>query len=109
MIEVDGEIHNSEQSQAHDEQRSKILHSYGLQVIRVTNAEVMGDFDRACGKIWAIAEEIPLTPLGRGDRKGREGFGGQEEGIAEPTEGIKNHNKPILKKTPSHVPPSQGG
>ena len=65
VIEVDGEIHDSEQSQARDDLRSKILHSYGLQVVRVTNAEVMGDFGRACERIRAIAEEIPLTPLGR--------------------------------------------
>jgi very-short-patch-repair endonuclease len=33
VIEVDGEIHNLEQSQVRDDMRSKILHSYGLQVV----------------------------------------------------------------------------
>ena len=102
VIEVDGEIHDSEQSQARDDLRSKILHGYGLQVVRVTNAEVMGDFGRACERIQAIAEEIPLTPLGRGDRKGREGIGGEKEGI-------KKAKETISPPTPSHVPPSQGG
>ncbi|MEB3293151.1 MAG: endonuclease domain-containing protein [Synechococcales bacterium] len=54
VIEVDGEVHDSEQSQAYDEERSKILQSYGLTVLRVRNAEVMEEFDRVCEKIGAF-------------------------------------------------------
>ena len=56
VIEVDGEVHESEQSQVYDEIRSKILHSYGLQILRVTNAEVLGDFDRVCERIAFVEE-----------------------------------------------------
>ncbi len=56
VIEVDGEIHDSEQSQARDEQRSKILQSYGLTVLRIKNAEVMGEFDRVCETIAAFLD-----------------------------------------------------
>ncbi|MEB3293359.1 MAG: endonuclease domain-containing protein [Synechococcales bacterium] len=56
VIEVDGEVHDSEQSQAYDEERSKILQSYGLIVLRVKNVEVMEEFDRVCAKIEAFLE-----------------------------------------------------
>ena len=73
VIEVDGEIHESEQSQVYDEGRSKILHSYGLTVLRVTNAEVMGEFDRVCEKIGAFVDlgllrrPDPPSPLEKGE------------------------------------------
>jgi very-short-patch-repair endonuclease len=71
VIEVDGEIHNSEQSQVYDDSRSKILHSYGLAVLRLTNAEVMGEFDRTCEKIQAFVENECLTkPVGEASRNG---------------------------------------
>ena len=56
VIEVDGEIHDSDQSQVRDEERSKILRSYGLTVLRITNAEVMGEFDRVCVTIGAFMD-----------------------------------------------------
>ena len=56
VIEVDGEIHDSEQSQVRDEERSKVLQSYGLTVLRITNAEVMGEFDRVCETIGAFMD-----------------------------------------------------
>jgi very-short-patch-repair endonuclease len=56
VIEVDGGIHDSEQSQVYDEGRSNILRSYGLTVLRVTNVEVIGDFDRVCEKIGSFLE-----------------------------------------------------
>jgi very-short-patch-repair endonuclease len=72
VIEVDWEIHNSEQSQVYDDDRSKILHSYGLTVLRLTNAEVMEEFDRTCAKIQAFGDgELssrpdPPNPLEKG-------------------------------------------
>lgn len=65
VIEVDGEVHDSEQSKARDEVRSKILHSYGLHILRVTNGEVLGDFDRVCGMIWEFVEK----PVGIASRR----------------------------------------
>ena len=75
VIEVDGEIHDSEQSQVYDEGRSKILHSYGLTVLRVTNAEVMGEFDLVCATIGALLDDgllsrhDPPSPLEKGEHE----------------------------------------
>ena len=71
VIEVDGDVHDSEQAQVYDESRSKILHSYGLQVLRVTNAEVLGEFDRLCERILGFVgysdRTDPPSPLKKGE------------------------------------------
>jgi len=71
VIEVDGDVHESEQAQVYDEGRSKIFHSYGLQVVRVTNAEVLGEFDRVCEIIWGFVgcsgRPDPPSPLEKGE------------------------------------------
>jgi very-short-patch-repair endonuclease len=66
VIEVDGEVHESEQAQGYDGERSNILAGYGLQVLRVTNAEVMGDFDRVCAQVLAFVGDPP-SPLKKGE------------------------------------------
>ena len=49
-IEVDGSVHELDEVKANDEQRQKILESYGVRFIRVTNEEYFGNpniaFDR---------------------------------------------------------------
>ena len=45
IIEVDGEIHNNEQTQEHDDGRSAVMEKFGLKVIRFTNEEVLNNQD----------------------------------------------------------------
>ncbi len=55
VIEVDGESHFTEQGKAHDAERTVVLESYGLSVIRFTNAEVMNAFEGVC---FQISEQL---------------------------------------------------
>jgi very-short-patch-repair endonuclease len=57
VIEIDGDSHFTEEAQAADRERTQILESYGLSVIRFTNQEVLQDFESVCNR---IAAEIPL-------------------------------------------------
>lgn len=56
VIEIDGESHFTAEGQAYDFERSQVLESYGLRVMRFTNDEVMNNFEEVCRK---ILEEIP--------------------------------------------------
>ena len=71
VIEVDGGVHESEQARVYDEDRSRILHSYGLHVLRVTNAEVLGEFDRVCAVFFGFVDDSgrpdPPSPLEKGE------------------------------------------
>jgi very-short-patch-repair endonuclease len=49
VIEIDGEVHANRTE--YDEDRSGILRSYGLLVVRFTNSEVINDFISVCSKI----------------------------------------------------------
>lgn len=40
VIEVDGESHSSEEATIYDTQRTRLLNSYGLIVIRFTNEQI---------------------------------------------------------------------
>ena len=51
VIEVDGAIHDKKDTKEYDKQRTLFLDSYGLEVIRFTNDEVMNSFDNVCGEI----------------------------------------------------------
>ena len=51
VIEIDGDIHNSEDAQNYDLERTQILSGYGLTVIRFTNQEVLSNFEEVCGVI----------------------------------------------------------
>jgi very-short-patch-repair endonuclease len=68
VIEVDGEVHESTEAQGYDGERTNILAGYGLKVLRVTNAAVMGDFDRVCQRILAFVGDPP-SPLGKGGQE----------------------------------------
>ncbi len=59
VIEVDGDVHFTETAAAYDAERTQVLEGYGLQVIRFTNEQVMGDFEAVCQK---IGEMIPPSP-----------------------------------------------
>ena len=48
VIEIDGESHFTDEAKNYDAQRTLILKSYGLQVIRFTNEEVFKNFEGVC-------------------------------------------------------------
>ncbi|MBP0000083.1 MAG: endonuclease domain-containing protein [Cyanobacteria bacterium SID2] len=48
VIEVDGAQHFTPEGRERDRQRTARLESYGLKVIRFTNAEVLNEFDAVC-------------------------------------------------------------
>ena len=51
VIELDGSQHYTEQGKAYDEERSAILHGYGLEVLRFSNRDVNNHFDAVCETI----------------------------------------------------------
>ena len=51
VIELDGSQHYTEQGKAYDEERSAILHGYGLKVLRFSNRDVNNHFAAACETI----------------------------------------------------------
>jgi len=54
-IEVDGDSHFTPEAMAYDAARSRHLSSFGIQVLRVTNAEVCTNLD---GVLSTIAEAV---------------------------------------------------
>ena len=51
VIELDGESHILEGQDILDKNRTKILESYGIKVIRFTNLEIEINFEKVCEKI----------------------------------------------------------
>ncbi len=64
VIEVDGESHFTEEGMTYDEERTRILAGYGLQVVRFTNDEVMNCFEGVCDRIAGFIP--PKSPLCKG-------------------------------------------
>ena len=54
VIELDGSQHCSEQGEEYDKQRTRILESYGLRVIRFSNTDISRNFDGVCYTIDKI-------------------------------------------------------
>jgi very-short-patch-repair endonuclease len=50
-IELDGQQHATEEGMSYDTERSAILASYGITVIRFSNQEVLNDFENVCKQI----------------------------------------------------------
>ena len=48
VIEIDGTQHYSEQGIAYDQERTTILNSYGLTVLRYTNTQIDYQFREVC-------------------------------------------------------------
>lgn len=48
VIEIDGSQHYTEEGMAYDRERTKILNSYGLDVIRFSNRDVDKNFEDVC-------------------------------------------------------------
>ena len=50
-VEIDGEIHRTEENRYYDEQREEILRSRGLNVLRFSNDEVLQEIDNVLQRI----------------------------------------------------------
>jgi very-short-patch-repair endonuclease len=51
VIEIDGEVHNSFDSIEYDNQRAKVIESYGISIMRFTNEDVFERFEYVCKSI----------------------------------------------------------
>lgn len=63
VIEIDGDSHFTEEGKTYDEERTRVLESYRLRVLRFSNADVLENLQAVCQKI----DRIPLPPLVKGD------------------------------------------
>jgi very-short-patch-repair endonuclease len=59
IVELDGEIHETEQQSAYDQKRDAILRGHNYVVLRFTNHEVMTDLETVLGKIATVAAQEP--------------------------------------------------
>ena len=50
-IELDGSQHATEQGLAHDEERSRILAAFSINILRFTNDQVRNEFSAVCRQI----------------------------------------------------------
>jgi len=53
IIEVDGEVHLTEENEINDQRRTQVLKLAGFEVIRFTNKEVLNDLDNTLKRIRA--------------------------------------------------------
>ena len=51
LLNLTAHKHYTEQGKAYDEERSAILHGYGLKVLRFSNRDVNNHFDAVCETI----------------------------------------------------------
>ena len=57
VIEVDGDSHFSDRGARSDGERTAVLEAQGIRVIRVTNLEVMEQFEGVCQRIAEALEK----------------------------------------------------
>ncbi len=57
VIEVDGGQHFSEEGRTYDDMRTAIIEQYQIEVIRVTNSDVMKNFEGVCRMIDRCIQE----------------------------------------------------
>jgi very-short-patch-repair endonuclease len=71
VIEVDGEIHDIEETREHDDGRTGHLEHFGIKVIRITNDEVLGNEELVIKQIRKYLDESASPALlGAGDGRG---------------------------------------
>ena len=71
IIEVDGEIHENEQTEEYDESRTGELERFGIKIIRFTNNEVINNQEFVIKEIRKHLNELASPALlGAGDGKG---------------------------------------
>ncbi|MEM8638826.1 MAG: endonuclease domain-containing protein [Cyanobacteria bacterium P01_G01_bin.54] len=58
VIEIDGDSHFTPEAQVYDKERTQKLESYGLNVLRFTNHEVLQNFTGVCETIdaWKVLQ-----------------------------------------------------
>ncbi len=59
IVEVDGEIHDTDQQSAYDQERDAFLRGHNYVVIRFTNHEVLTALETVLGKIATVAAQEP--------------------------------------------------
>ena len=62
VIELDGQHHFTEQGKHYDAERSQILNSHGLRVIRFTNHDVDTKFSQVCDVIHHAISQTKAIP-----------------------------------------------
>jgi very-short-patch-repair endonuclease len=62
VIEVDGWSHYTKEGQSYDKQRTEILETYGLNVLRFRNNEVLNKIDEVINKIESYKKEYQQNP-----------------------------------------------
>jgi very-short-patch-repair endonuclease len=71
IVEVDGDIHDSEQAMEYDDGRSAELEKNGIKVIRFTNDQVLNETGEITFKIQNYITELTSPSLpGEGDQRG---------------------------------------
>ena len=62
VIELDGSEHYSEEGELYDKQRTEFLSGYGLTVVRISNLEIIKNFQGVCEYIDCIVQQsLSLT------------------------------------------------
>lgn len=59
VIEVDGDSHYTDSGQRYDATRNVRLELEGIRVMRVTNREVMHEFEGVCQRILDVLTRLP--------------------------------------------------
>jgi very-short-patch-repair endonuclease len=62
IIEVDGEIHNTIDSQEYDKNRSQVLEELDIKVIRFTNFEILNNLDEILIQILLQIQRLVNLP-----------------------------------------------
>jgi len=71
VVEVDGDIHLSDQAQEYDDSRTGELEKFGIRVIRFTNEQVIKNQELVIEQIKIHLAELSSPSLpGEGDRRG---------------------------------------
>ncbi|HLZ69287.1 MAG TPA: endonuclease domain-containing protein [Dehalococcoidia bacterium] len=89
VVEVDGAVHNTPDQRDRDAGRDERLQQVGYRVLRLRNAEVLGDLDRALGRIAEAVRPSPPDPLSQSWERGDSvrSFGAEGAGVAPRTRG----------------------
>lgn len=65
VIELDGGGHYTEEQIQYDKNRTKVLESYGLRILRICNLEIDNNFDNICDYIdREVKKSLPQSPNG---------------------------------------------
>jgi len=70
IVEVDGDLHDSEQAMEHDDGRSAELEKNGIKVIRFSNDQVLKETDSVTFQIQNHITKTSPSPPGEGDQRG---------------------------------------